>query len=420
MAIRIGIISTVWLPSHGGAQQYIHRLALSLAKQEDFEVFAFCSTQEATDKDNGEFPVTRWEDGHELTRASWGNSILMPKKFPVIDIFKMYDFLDASVAWATELELDIVLISTPFQEPENHQGRELYLQLKALGIKTGALYYDISHPVQKMLFEFYERKTGNWSQAGDGVRKYLSSLLEAHNRLHTYHAIGSPLFFSPDFVISCSYWSESFIDPDDSTPKFVLHPLMEQAYWSDNSTMQESLDEVDVLMVNPRSRNNPTQMAKLINDANPQWKFRVLNGGWSDGTDFPAEFLSKIKQSAAMKEGRIDMRPYVSDMRDAYRTSNLVFFPSKIEGYGMTAVEPMYSGTPVISSNYPAILEAVGDAAYTLCPLTAPADSWRQAVDEVLNNPSEWRMKSLARADELEDRQNKELGNLVSFLNTFV
>lgn len=42
---------------------------------------------------------------------------------------------------------------------------------------------------------------------------------------------------------------------------------------------------------------------------------------------------------------------YVRDMRQKYSSSRVVLFPSLYEGYGMVAVEPMFVGTPVVSSN---------------------------------------------------------------------
>ena len=112
------------------------------------------------------------------------------------------------------------------------------------------------------------------------------------------------------------------------------------------------------------------------------------------------------------------MLDYVDDIRAAYRATKMLFFPSTAEGYGMAAVEPMFMGTPVVSSNYPAVLEAVGDGALTLCPLRSDRSAWRNAVDQILNNPAPWQQRSLTRAAELERRQTEELHALVGFLRS--
>jgi len=86
----------------------------------------------------------------------------------------------------------------------------------------------------------------------------------------------------------------------------------------------------------------------------------------------------------------------------------------------MTAVEPMYLGVPVVSSNYPAIIEAVGDSAYTCCPYTDDMEFWHKATQEVLQDRVAWSEKSLGRVRELNKRQIEEIKNLTSFLISLV
>ena len=82
----------------------------------------------------------------------------------------------------------------------------------------------------------------------------------------------------------------------------------------------------------------------------------------------------------------------------------------------MTSVEPIYCGAPVVASNYPAILEAVGDGARTLCPYTSSREDWCAAVEDVLENREAWRARGFERAAELERRQAGELTALADFL----
>lgn len=51
-----------------------------------------------------------------------------------------------------------------------------------------------------------------------------------------------------------------------------------------------------------------------------------------------------------------------------YNDAQLVWFPTKYEGFGMPVLEAMACGTPVISSNTTAIPEVAGDAALLLSP----------------------------------------------------
>ena len=82
----------------------------------------------------------------------------------------------------------------------------------------------------------------------------------------------------------------------------------------------------------------------------------------------------------------------------------------------MAAVEPMLHGLPVVSSNYPAILEAVGDSAYSLCPYFSTENEWSSAVNTVLNNRDSWVEKVNQHCLKLISRQDEELSELNEFL----
>jgi glycosyltransferase involved in cell wall biosynthesis len=414
MSIKIGFISPFWLPSHGGVSQYDHRLAHALTAR-GLEVHAFTATAAVPGCDNGDFPVTRWAPDGSFKIRSWRSYLAGKDSLPDPGIFKLYHFMDAATAWAVSLDLDIVLVGNPLQTlNENlHQARELYLQLKAHGIKVGAIHHDLGRRVETALLTTYRQSHGDWEAAAEIITQKLAHLMRSDDPLRAYHIMGSPLFFSPDFVIACSNWSNRFIDPTGKIPAIVVHPLVDDHYWSQRVDSAEVLDGRDILMINPQGRKGPDQMANLIAGADPGWTFRVLKGGWGDAF---RHFVPMVENLPATLENRIDFRDYVQDMRTAYRAAKLVFFPSYVEGYGMTAVEPMFAGTPVVSSNYPAVLEAVGEGAYSLCPRTASKKAWHNAVNEVLNNSTHWREKALSRASELGRRQQQEINHFVGFL----
>lgn len=77
--------------------------------------------------------------------------------------------------------------------------------------------------------------------------------------------------------------------------------------------------------------------------------------------------ISKIPQ---------DMRPRVhllenlssAEMRAAYRASDVLFFPSYAEGYGLPVIEAMAAGVPVVASRIPSIEEIVEGSAILVPP----------------------------------------------------
>ena len=86
-----------------------------------------------------------------------------------------------------------------------------------------------------------------------------------------YWAIDSPLWFNPDFVISCSEWSNRFIDLNGNTPSFVFHPPLPKS-----PINKEKLEMVDITMINPMYHKGRSYMADIINDFNNKWTYRVF------------------------------------------------------------------------------------------------------------------------------------------------
>ena len=56
------------------------------------------------------------------------------------------------------------------------------------------------------------------------------------------------------------------------------------------------------------------------------------------------------------------------DLPSVYRLASVYVFPSLYEGFGMTILEAMASGTPVVASTTTSIPEAAGDAAILIDP----------------------------------------------------
>jgi glycosyltransferase involved in cell wall biosynthesis len=378
---RIGIITRHWLPAFGGAERHTHDLAAT-SLDHGIDVRVFCETAAVEGRDNGRVPATRWcaptlaistatKDGQRTAVAA------------------THAFIDEACRWAEANEITSAIVGNPLQRARSvPQARELYLRLQARGVKVGLIHFDTPESICIAVVKAYVKGGRDWDAAARLVTAEMAGMLRQANPTQVAFLLGSPLFFAPDFVITCSAWVARLVDP---------------------------LARRDVLMVNPQGRKGPQHMAALVAGADPSWTFRVLAGGWGGGLP---KFQAAVAATAAVREGCVQFLDYVPDMREAYRAAGLVFFPSFADAYGLTAVEAMVCGTPVVASSFPAIREAVGEAARFVCPYTAPAAAWRQAVGEVLADPEPWRQRGLTRARELEARRVREGHALAAFMRT--
>lgn len=408
----IAMICPFWPPKYGGAEQYHYRFAGELIRA-GFDVKVFCGTAAVDGRDNGDIAAERYAPGEDIGFASWQNVMNERSVQSIRRLSLHFAFMDKAAAFCRQHRVKVALIGNPLQWVENFHARELYLRLKEAGIKVGLFHHDLSPTVSTTLRNVYLKEPGGWDNARAKLQKNYRIISARRHVTDWATHLGSPMLFEPDFIIANSQWSADFIDPPGRCPKLVLHPLMDEAHWSALPAPAPELTPVDVLMVNPQSRKNPELMKQVILAGKGKRRHRVLKGSW--GRAFEV-FRPMLGAHPAGAGPHVELVDYVSDMRQAYRAAGLLLFPSFEEGYGMAAAEAMYCGTPVVSSNYPPILEAIGDGAYALCPYKDGPETWIGAVEEVLAAPQRWRARALERARQLSARQAEEVRTVTRFL----
>jgi alpha-1,3-rhamnosyl/mannosyltransferase len=74
------------------------------------------------------------------------------------------------------------------------------------------------------------------------------------------------------------------------------------------------------------------------------------------------------------------------ELQLAYRAADVLVHPSRIEGFGLTIVEAMLAGTPVVASDIPVFREVAGEAAELFDP--SSPESLAAALGRVLFDPA--------------------------------
>jgi glycosyltransferase involved in cell wall biosynthesis len=410
--LRVGIISALWLPKFGGAEQYLYRMANGLNAQ-GLDVRVFTGTGQKVGFDNGQLAATRFVPKGDLEIVAWRSNFSDRTPDYLKRISNHFGWFNEAIAWSKKNAIDVALICNPFQQVYCFHANEMYLRLRDAGIKIGIVHHDLPPSIESFVQQVYQSGKKSWEEVSSFAMAELGKAVKAKPGLEGFLEIASPLAFAPDFVVSNSEWVSRFIDPLKSKKHFIFHGPIDADYWRKLPTDASVTPHKDVLMINPQQRKGPAQMRDLIEKGSASWTYRVLKGGWGDAFK---SFQPMVKTTKALKENRIEFVEYVKDMRPVYAAAGVMFFPSHYEGYGLAAVEPMFLGTPVVSSNYPAIKEATGEGALSLCPLRNSPEEWRDAVATVLNNRSHWSEKALAWAETHRQRQATQIVELSKFI----
>jgi glycosyltransferase involved in cell wall biosynthesis len=382
--MKIGVVSPRWLPDFGGAQIYVDRFGRALTSAGHTMQVATASKGTGT-----ESPIHA--DRHETALgddpATWE---------------PWYDWVET---WIKTGDFTHVIMNTPLTRGSHHSARRLYNRARASGARVGCFHYDLGRVVTTELAYAHARHN-TWAAAARFTLTKARQLIAEHGLAETDALLESPLLFDPDFVISCSAWSDRFIDPLDRCARLVLRPFMAADWQPQQSAIPPT---ADIGFVNPLPHKGADRLLAVMQAGPPHWTYRVLGGGYGNS-------LAQISAALmAAAPGRVECIQFVDDVRDFYASVGVIMFASHYEGYGMAAVEPGFVGTPTVATDYPSIIEGVGDAA-RIVPYAAETTAWIAALQEVLTNRTIWSARALDRARWLLDRQSNELTTAQAFL----
>jgi glycosyltransferase involved in cell wall biosynthesis len=121
----------------------------------------------------------------------------------------------------------------------------------------------------------------------------------------------------------------------------------------------------------------------------------VVAGGWGWGFEATREKMARLAPAGLHHLGEVAP----ADLPALYSQAAALAHPAWYEGFGLTPLEAMACGTPVVASNASSLPEVVGDAALTVDP--GDVRAWCQALEQVFGDPAlagELRRKGLLRA----------------------
>lgn len=110
---------------------------------------------------------------------------------------------------------------------------------------------------------------------------------------------------------------------------------------------------------------------------------------WKVGADFTSEQKKFIAINNLESSIRYLGNPDKSTLVKIYNTADVLLAPSLYEGFGITILESMACGTPVVTSNISAMPEVVGKAGVLVTPTSA--DEIAVAVTNLYRNPCNYK-----------------------------
>ena len=393
--VKVGIVALHWPPDFGGAERYNSRIIEELNEQ-GVEAWGITPRQSEDDMDNGTGYVHR-----------------LPYKEPInLEHSRgMKAWLKTAYTHIEDNDYSHIIVSNC--RTIGYPFLEFIERVKELGVKVGVLHFDLNKKI-RLHIEHLFNEHGDWGMVEEVMTDYIKGCFDYNSPLWDnqlgYWAIDSPLYFNPDFVISCSKWTNSFIDPFGEKPSFVLHPFLHK-----DRINKQKMENMNITMINPMYHKGRSYMADIVNDFTNKWTYRILLGGYGGEKE---DFMKMIADSWAIRDGRVEILPYVERMEDVWDATDLFIFPSRFEGYGMAAVEPMIHGVPVMVQDYPSVREAVGDGAIIM-PYGCDSREWVETIEELFFDDEEYeeyQRKGYERVQYINDRGHGEIAALIEFM----
>jgi glycosyltransferase involved in cell wall biosynthesis len=163
-----------------------------------------------------------------------------------------------------------------------------------------------------------------------------------------------------------------------------------------DAVFRRAVSEVEVAAVCARHRIRPGRFFLFVGSVsgrkNLATALRALAAFRAAGPDIPLvvagprgrgadEFDAEIARLRLQNAVRVTGWVSAADLPVLFASALALVHPSKYEGFGLTPLEAMAAGTPVLAANTGALPEVVGDAGMLLEPNAV--DAWAEAMRQV-------------------------------------
>lgn len=206
--------------------------------------------------------------------------------------------------------------------------------------------------------------------------------------IYLHHVEVDELGGDPGNLRNISYISNSQFTADRWKQLFgirseVIYPLILRKNYETATTCE------NVTFINPDPKKG-LEIALGVAERCPEIPF-VFVESWG-----LAREARKRLQERMSTLSNVTLRPPTQDMKTVYGQARIVLAPSQWEeAFGRVAVEPQFSGIPVVASARGGLPEAVGPGGILMDP-AAEADAWAEAVRRLWNDKMFYAEKSQA------------------------
>lgn len=191
-----------------------------------------------------------------------------------------------------------------------------------------------------------------------------------------------------DSVIAVSNWTGEQLKANYSVPseKLTIIPNSVDRKFAGSSVDRcNEYDRPYLLSIGHlEKRKNFETLVRAFSKVADSWDGLLVLVGKDQGS---LQSIKAIAESTGVSD-RLILKSSVSyeELIGLYTNSEIVICPSLYEGFGITVLEGMAAGRPVIATGIPPHIEVAGNAALLVDPLEEPVDGFSRGILQILNN----------------------------------